>query len=86
MQIKTGNEFQLNELPITSKVTWWYTVGACRKSTLHVYVPASNLCTPVTFNTAGNVDTLKWARSPNASLSDHRSAGDGGFDGIVFGW
>ena len=50
-------------------------MGDWRKSTLHMKVPASKRCTPVTLSADTEVDPArrKWARSPNAVGSDHRS-------------
>ena len=51
-------------------------MGDCLKSTLHMKVPASKRCTPVTLRTAGEAEARKWARSPKAVGSDHRSGRD----------
>ena len=54
-------------------------MGDWRKSTLHMKVPASKRCTPVTLSADTEEDPTaaaarrKWARSPNAVGSDHRS-------------
>ena len=53
-------------------------MGDWRKSTLHMKVPASKRCTPVTLSADTEEEDpaaarRKWARSPNAVGSDQRS-------------